>query len=261
MNSDIFIPARLNSARLQAKHLKEINGQPVIKHLITRLKSAKKVRNIVVCTTESPSDDPLVEFLENEKVSYFRGSDKDILVRLLHAAKHFETDIIVDVEGDDIYTDPFYVDEIIREMENSDFDFVSGNASTQNFGFQQGFPHGLVPAGIKRSALEKICKLKQTDNTETGYKEFFSRTKFFKCKYLFPDSDLKFDKNLRLTLDYQEDFDLAKDVFRELGNNFHYQDILELFKKKPYLLKITEPVIERWQKNYENVVCDFSLKQ
>lgn len=261
MNSDIFIPARLNSVRLPRKHLKEINGQPVIKYLIDRLKFAKKIRKIVVCTTESHSDDSLVEFLKKERISYFRGNDKDILVRLFDAAKHFETDIIVDVEGDDIYTDPFYVDEIVKVMENFDVDFVSGNSSTKDFSFQLGFPHGLVPAGIRRSALEKICVLKQTTNTETGYKEFFTHTKLFKCRYLFPDSNLKFDKNLRLTVDYHEDFELAKEVFKELGNNFHFQDILELFKKKPYLLKITESVVERWQKRYEKFVCDFSLKQ
>lgn len=261
MNIDIFIPARLNSARLPAKHLKKINGQPIIKHLVTRLQSAKKIRNIIVCTTELSSDNPLVEFLEKEKIFYFRGNDEDILVRLLDAAKHFETDIIVDVEGDDIYTDPFYVDAIVEEMENSDLDFVSGNTSTQNFGFQQGFPHGLIPAGIKRSALEKICILKQTNKTETGYKEFFTRSKLFKCKYLFPDPNLTFDENLRLTLDYPEDFNLATEIFNELGVNFHFQDILKLFNKKPNLLKITEPVIERWQQNYEKSTCDFSLKQ
>lgn len=261
MISDIFIPARLDSTRLPAKHLKEINGQPVIKLLVNRLRSAKKIRKIIVCTTELPSDDLLVEFLDKEKIAYFRGNDKDILQRLLDAAKYFATDVIVDVEGDDIYTDPFYVDEIVKEMENSDYDFVSGNASTHDFGFQQGFPHGLVPAGIKKSALEKICQLKLTNNTETGYKEFFTRTKFFKCKYLFPSSDLQFDKNLRLTLDYQEDFDLAKEIFTELGTDYSYLDILKLFEKKPSLTEITAPVIERWQKNYENVICDFSIKQ
>ena len=100
MNADIFIPVRLNSLRLPNKHLKVIGEKPLLQHLIDRLKTAQKIRNVVVCTTTNVSDDPLIQFLENEKISYFRGNEKDILVRFLDAAKRYGTDIIVDVEGE-----------------------------------------------------------------------------------------------------------------------------------------------------------------
>ncbi len=37
MNFDIFIPARMDSKRLQKKHLLKIKGKPILKHLIDRL--------------------------------------------------------------------------------------------------------------------------------------------------------------------------------------------------------------------------------
>ena len=38
MNVDIFIPARLDGKRLSKKHLRKINGVPIIEHLVNRLK-------------------------------------------------------------------------------------------------------------------------------------------------------------------------------------------------------------------------------
>lgn len=257
MNVDIFIPARLNSTRLPKKQLEKINGIPSIEHLVNRLKNSKKIRKIIVCTTNNQSDDMLVDFLKEEKILYFRGDEKDILKRFFDATKEFSTDIIIDVEGDKIYTDPVYVDKIISIMENSDYDFVEGGVLNDEP--LHGI-HGLVPAGIRTSALKKICKLKTTNNTETGYKEFFRNKKNFRNKIIYSESKLKFPKNLRLTLDYPEDLELCKQIFAELGNDFHEEDIIKLFDEKPDLLKITEPLIKKWDEYYEKNITDYSLK-
>ena len=174
MNSDIFIIARMGSSRLPGKHMKIILDRPIILHLINRLQLAKKIRKIVVCTTRKKEDDVLVKLLEKENVEYFRGSEKDILDRFNQAAKYFQTDIIVDVEGDKIYTDPTYVDKVVEEMEKFDIDYVEGMLSDENNTQIHGI-HGFIPAGIKAKSLEEICLLKKTKDTETGYKEFFTK--------------------------------------------------------------------------------------
>ena len=83
----------------------------------------------------------------------------------------------------------------------------------------------------------------------------------FKVKYLVPEIEREFSENLRLTIDYEEDFELAKKVIEELGNNFNFNNLLNLFQKKPELLKIVEPVIEKWKKNYNSNLTDTSLNQ
>ena len=159
MNSDIFIIARMGSSRLPGKHLKKIQNEPVIIHLINRLKLATKYRKIVVCTTKKKEDDILVKLLESKKIEYFRGSEKDLLVRFLEAAKFFHTDIIIDVEGDKIYTDPKYVDKVIEKMENSDIDYVEGMLLDKKSSIIHGV-HGFIPAGINVNSLKKICQEK-----------------------------------------------------------------------------------------------------
>ena len=64
------------------------------------------------------------------------------------------------------------------------------------------FPFGIASVGIKKYALEKVCKLKKTDNTETGYRLFFHNEKIFKIHKIRLEN-IKFPKELRLILDYQ----------------------------------------------------------
>lgn len=258
MNSDIFIIARMGSSRLPGKHLKIILDKPIILHLINRLQLSKKIRKIVVCTTRKKEDDVLVKLLEKENIEYFRGSEKDIIDRLFQAAKFFQTDIIVDVEGDKIYADPMYVDKVIDEMEAYDVDYVEGMLSKNNITQIHGI-HGFIPAGIRVKSLEKICLSKKTLDTETGYKEFFTKSKNMKLRYIELNSKLKIPEHTRLTLDYQEDFQLAEIIFNKLGTLFTSEDVIELLIKEPNLLKITEVLIEKWSKYYKQNLTDQTL--
>jgi len=260
MNADVFILARLGSSRLPEKHLKLVDGKPAIKQLIDRLKGAKKVRNIVVCTTTLASDDKLVDFLQKEEILFFRGNEKDVLTRFLDATKQFKSDVIIDVEGDKIYSDPFYIDKIITTMEDKSVDFVMGSSSTE-FDPTDHFTHGIIPAGVRVSALEKLCQIKKSSDTETGYREFFISSSLFSKRYINPEVIPKNAKKIRLTLDYQEDLDLANLTFKELGTNFHLIDLIKLFERKPELMKITEPIITKWKNNYSEKITDLSLKE
>ena len=257
MNVDIFIPARLDSVRLPKKHLEKINGIPLIEHLVNRLKKAKKFRKIVVCTTNKSSDDQLVDFLKEEKILYFRGDEKDILKRFLDAAKKFDTEVIIDIEGDKLYTEPEFVDKIITEMEENDYDFIIGNDSPTVFNPNHPF-HGIVPTGIRVSALEKICTLENHQNNETVYKQIFINSPNITKKFFLFDSELEVPPHLRLTIDYPKDLAFAKELFTRLKSDYTYMDILKIIKNNPELLKIIENINNKWVKNYKAEMKNFS---
>lgn len=257
MNSDIFIPARLDSKRLPKKHLKKINNEPLIKLFINRMKKSTKIRHVVVCTTDEKSDDELVEFLKKENILFFRGSKKDIIARFLDCAEYFHTDIIIDVEGDKIFTDIKFVDMIIKELESTDLEFITGSSSKKKFDAFSNI-HGFIPAGIKVSALHKIFQLKKTTDTETGYKEFFTSNKIIKKKFVTIDN-IDIPKKSRFTIDYLEDYEFAKVVFSKLGNYFDTKQVIELIKKQPELLKKLENVTEQWNKNYKKNKTNLNL--
>jgi len=257
LNIDVFVLARLASSRLPEKHLKEIIGKPAINHLIHRIRKAKKIRKIIVCTTDLKSDDKLVEYLKQEKIEVFRGNSEDVLKRILDAAEFYNTDVIIDVEGDKIYTDSKYIDIIANEFQKSQLDYVTGNDSLKTFN-PSHWIHGIIPAGISTRAVKQVCRLKKTSNTGTGYREFFTDNKF-KVKYIVPKNIYKFPKNLRLFLDYPDDLEMARQVFKEIGNNFDLDCLLDLFEKKPQLLEITKVAVKSWLENYQNKKTDHVL--
>lgn len=250
MNYDIFIPVRLSNTRLPGKALKPIHGKPVLHYLIERLKQIPKISNIVICTTTNSVDDPLIEFCKNEKISFYRGSEKDILNRFLEASQKFNSDFIINVDGDDIYTDPDLINELISEYEKNKPDYID----------MIGFPFGFRSVAFTRDALKKICSLKDTINTETGYRDFFKKNSQIICYDMIFHETKSVSKNLRFSLDYNEDLELAEIVIKKLGNNFHLDNLIELFTLEPELLKITENLDEKWKKHYDENLADFSFK-
>jgi len=251
LTCDIFIPIRLTNTRLPGKALKTINQKPIILYLLDRLKTCKKIRNIVVCTTNNSTDDPLVEKLHDYDIEIFRGSEKDILIRFLGAAKQFEPDLIINVDGDDIYSDPELVDYVVDEFHRTNADYID----------MFDFPFGFRMVGFSKSSLEQVCELKNTNDTETGYRDFFYKLPSLKIHKIHFKDNKTFPPELRLSLDYQEDLDFAKLIFKKLGNNFHLKDILLEIKNDPNLLKYTNGLEEKWKKHYEDNLTSFSIKK
>ena len=79
MKTTFLITARLKSTRLPKKILLEVAGKPLIVHMLDRIKRALTIDKIIICTSTNPIDDRLQEVAAKENVSYFRGSEEDVL--------------------------------------------------------------------------------------------------------------------------------------------------------------------------------------
>ena len=74
-----LITARLKSKRLPKKVLLEVLGKPLIVHMINRIKYAKNIDKIIICTSTNVQDDPLEEITKQENIYCYRGSEDDVL--------------------------------------------------------------------------------------------------------------------------------------------------------------------------------------
>tara|TARA_Y100000590_G_C14950425_1_gene724765 strand:- start:94 stop:546 length:453 start_codon:yes stop_codon:yes gene_type:complete len=99
-------------------------------------------------------------------------------------------------------------------------------------------PYGTQTEIFSLNVIKLIVrKANSPENTE--YLEWFlQNSKNFNVNYV--RSDYKFDKKIRLTLDYKEDFELFKYIFKYFKSNktFNLVDVLKLFKKLPKLKNI-----------------------
>ena len=119
--------ARLGSSRLPGKVLMDICGKPLLWHVIERVKAARTLDDIIVATTDMPEDAPLREFLEQQDVKVFVGSEADVLDRFYQAAKHYGAEVIVRITPDDPFKDPEVIDRAVRLLVEADppVDYVS----------------------------------------------------------------------------------------------------------------------------------------
>jgi len=95
-----IIPARMTSSRLPGKVLLDVAGKPVLQRMIERVKASEGLDGIVIAFTKKRKDDCLVDFCEKNAVEYFRGSEDNVLERIIGAAKATGTDVVAELTSD-----------------------------------------------------------------------------------------------------------------------------------------------------------------
>jgi spore coat polysaccharide biosynthesis protein SpsF len=250
MKCDIFIPIRLGNSRLPGKALKECKGKPLIFFLLERLRKCKKIRNLVICTTTNKTDDVLVNVLLKNNIKYFRGSEIDILQRFYDASKFYKPDFIVNVDGDDIYTDPELIDKLIMQYEKTNPDVID----------MKGFPFGFRSVGFTPDSLSKICSIKKTNITDTHYRAFLTELNLFNLEFFENVEIINFNKELRFTLDYPEDLKFAQLIFKNLGNDFNLSKLINFCEENNDFIDITKDLDKKWKVHYDDANTNFSTK-
>ncbi|MBZ4157055.1 hypothetical protein JYG50_25455, partial [Escherichia fergusonii] len=65
---------------------------------------------IVLATSTSPADDAVEAWAKTEGVTLYRGSEDDVLNRVVEAQRSQKSDIVVEVTGDCTLLDPQIID-------------------------------------------------------------------------------------------------------------------------------------------------------
>ena len=146
------IEARMTSTRLPGKVLLEIGGKPALEFMIDRVKQSRLVDDIVVATTVNSSDQPIIDLCNKMGCKYFRGSEEDVLLRVLEAAKSVDADIIMELTGDCPFIDPDIIDKVIELYSSGDYDYASNVV-------ERSFPDGFDTQVFSVQSLEKVSRL------------------------------------------------------------------------------------------------------
>jgi spore coat polysaccharide biosynthesis protein SpsF len=114
----------MGSTRLPGKVLKPIAGQPLLWHVVHRLKASKRIDEIAIATTTNPRDEAIVEFGMTHGVTVVRGPEDDVLARFATAAEQLNADIIVRVSSDAPFLDAGFIDHLVSNLIAQDGDYV-----------------------------------------------------------------------------------------------------------------------------------------
>jgi spore coat polysaccharide biosynthesis protein SpsF len=236
------IEARMGSSRLPGKVLYDINGKPAIERLVNRLRLCKEIDEIIIATTDKPGDDKLAEWAIQNQLPLFRGSEEDVLNRVVNAQQLLKSDIVVEVTGDCILLDPNIIDLGIRTYLANSFDVVT-NARVASYA------QGLDVQVYSLKILEYVEKnIQDPAVREHVSLYFYENPKLYSvCNMIAPPQWER--PNLRLQLDYQEDLELIRELYRRLeprwGYAFGVERIIDELNSDPNLEKINASCIEK----------------
>lgn len=214
MSIAIFIAVRLNSKRLNEKALAKIGRDELIIHLTNRLKKSKKVKRIIWCTSNLKSDDKLCKLAKENNIDFFRGDEKNVLIRFINAAEKFQIDNIVRVTGDNPLTDPLIMDNMI----------VSHYKKKADYTFCEDMPIGTSSEIVNIKTL-KYCQENLQDPSCSEYMTWIlKRPDKFKINKHIPKGLKYINQNFSYTVDTKAGLKLIKNIY-------HYYDGFPSLKK------------------------------
>ena len=238
MNRIAIIEARMGSSRLPGKVLKTILGKPMLELLVERIKQARYVDQVVIATTESDSDDPIEALAKRLNVGCFRGSEEDVLDRVLQAALSYSADIIIEITGDCPLIEAEKIDQMLVSYQHMKYDFMMNR-------FDASYPPGLGLRIFLKETLEKVNHL-TLDPVDREHVTLFvwEHPELFSI-YSFQNNLDQEYWNIRLTVDNEEDFMFIEAIFKELyprNPKFDLYDIIDLLEQKPELIEINQHI-------------------
>ena len=240
MKINAFITVRTKSSRLPGKCLMKFGEGNVIQHIIRRAKYFKI--DPIVCTTNDKSDDVLVDICMNEQVEIFRGSVDNKLKRWLDCCDFQKIDNFHTIDADDPFFDPIQVLDSYKTLQLG-YDVVYPTKTSSQGAASVGF-------SINRKALSIVCNdIRDNHDTEMIWYYFDKYDEIKKSKLNDGYNDLN---NVRLTLDYEEDYWLLETVRRILGNNASRVELNNLFKNNPELRLVNWFRNTQWEENQKS---------
>jgi spore coat polysaccharide biosynthesis protein SpsF len=232
------VQARMGSTRLPAKVLLDLGGQTVLQRVVERLKRTTSLDAIVVATTTSPSDEPIVKECERLGVASFRGAEQDVLDRYYQAALAAGASSVVRITADCPMVDAEVVDQTTKEFDRCDADYASNVVA-------RTYPRGLDVEVMKMSALERAWRDARAPHEREHVTPYLrEHPEMFRLTSLTSATDFS---SYRWTLDTPDDLKLLRTLYTRLGdrNDFGWMDAVALMERDPQLAELNAHVMQK----------------
>ncbi len=233
----------MSSSRLPGKVLADIHGKPCLARLVDRLRACRTLDDIVVATTDGAADDAIAAWCDDYGVACFRGSEEDVLGRVVGAQAMMNSELIVEITGDDPLTDPEVVDLGVETFLANDADVVT------NCGAVKTWPIGVYVQVFPYAALAEVAATVDDPAVREHVSLYFyeNPARYRVINVLAPAPWRVPDH--RFNLDYPEDLEFQNAVYArlepELGGTFGVGAVMDLVGREPALLEINRDCVER----------------
>jgi spore coat polysaccharide biosynthesis protein SpsF len=229
------IEARMGSSRLPGKVMMDVAGKPAIERLVERLAAARLVDDMVLATSTAPADDALEAWATKYGLACHRGSEDDVLGRVVAAQQAMGGETVVEITGDCTLLCPEVIDLGIETFLAGECDVVS---NTWKSGFPLGADVQVFPLGLLEEVAETVHDAAVREHVSL---HFYEHPERYRIVHLEPPQRWR-RPELRLQLDYPEDHAFISAVYTavepQLGPTFGLDAILDLLDARPEIASL-----------------------
>jgi spore coat polysaccharide biosynthesis protein SpsF len=234
----VILEARMGSSRLPGKTLMDMCGEPLIRRVVDRIKCSKIIDKIVLATTTSSKDDILVDYMNKIGIDVFRGSEDNVLERVVLASEKYHIKNIIELHGDNPFLDPEIIDLTINKYELTNCDYIS---NTLNNSFPMGLRVQVFPTKLLRDIYNTVDDSAVNEHVSPY---FYENPDIFKIENVNAPSQIN-RPDIRLTVDTEEDFQFVSNIYKEII----FKDLYPNFKTTEVLKIIDENKLPLINKN------------
>jgi len=200
----VVLQARLDSTRLPGKAMLPIDGKPLIYRVMEALNNIPANLRILACTEDSLS--AFAPLAEEAGFYTFAGPKDDVLERFCMVIRHFSLKRVIRATGDN----PFVFTDAAAAIN------AEGAAINADYSGYAGLPYGAGVESVCADALLRAGKEASSPfDREHVCPYLYTRPELFNLHR--PLAPLRWQgSNIRLTVDTQEDYERAKELYAAL---------------------------------------------
>ncbi len=233
MKIAIITQARTTSSRLPGKVLLKAKNKTFIEIHLDRLKTLNLP--IFIATTSNSCDDIIVQIAKQNNVGYYRGDEFDVLSRFYLCAKENLIDIIIRVTSDCPLIDTNEIQKGLNSyLENINYD--NPNIYLSNT-IKRTYPKGFDFEIFSFNMLEHAHFNAKNYEEREHVTPYFYIEKNKNILLMNQENNIN-SSDLRLTLDYLEDYEFLKILIEKYEMN--NKSKIEIEKQIYGDLKLTE---------------------
>ena len=223
----IIIQARRGSTRFPDKVIRLFyNGSSILELLLKRFKDFPDF-NLCVATTLRGEDDYIADICGQHGVNIYRGSTDNVLERFYGAALKFNIDPVIRICSDNPFVLPSSITELMEAQSINKYDYIGYRLSENRIGIITHF--GLWAELISVSAVAEVLGIKpENEYLEHVTSYLYSHPDKFTNHFIEVPGYLFHRKDIRLTVDTEDDFILAEEIYKEYFNMYDTLDPLKL---------------------------------
>jgi spore coat polysaccharide biosynthesis protein SpsF len=201
----IVLQARLDSTRLPGKSLLPLNGKPLLLRVMEALNRVPSELRVLACTEDSIAT--FAPLAAEAGFEIFEGSRDDVLKRYCDVLRKFNIQHLIRATGDNPFVFADAAASINAEAMALGADYA---------GYASGLPFG---AGVEAVSADALFRAESEAVSEYEHEHV--------CPYLYghpekfllhrPLAPLRWQgRELRITVDTQEDYERAQSLYAEL---------------------------------------------